>query len=122
MTLVAKAAALRAELSLSDELSAAATIMAACEMMGIALEPGENLPQLWQTASLQLSAARSMQLRQRHPQGRLRRPPPPRQPPRQPQYRPPCRQRLRARRRVDRRGHLRRRRRRVRLAARRAGR
>ena len=46
MSLVAMATALKAELGLPAELPAAAAILAAGEMMGIAAEGGEPLPLL----------------------------------------------------------------------------
>ena len=46
MTLVAKAAALCAELELSDKLSAADTINSAAQLLGIVPESGEVLSQL----------------------------------------------------------------------------
>jgi hypothetical protein len=46
MSLVEKAAAIRRELSMPPELTAAQTIAAACEMMGIVVEPGQTLPQV----------------------------------------------------------------------------
>lgn len=46
MSLVAKAAALRVELGLPTGAPAAATIVAACQLMGIVPETGEALPQL----------------------------------------------------------------------------
>ena len=46
MSLVAKANALKAELSLPSKMSAVQTIVAACEMMQIVAEPGESLPSL----------------------------------------------------------------------------
>ena len=45
-SLVAKANALKAELSLPVELSATKAVAAACEVMQIVAEPGESLPSL----------------------------------------------------------------------------